>query len=1240
MPAEITHTIGISGTRDYTSFSTCEAANQRNLVLADEIEIMECYNDGEMTDTLIILGWRTSEVCYVKVYAPIGERHTGNINTGFHVKYNGTVILSYAGNLIVDGLELEVITSSNKYCASLFALEPGTITVTDCLFEATPINTTGIAYWGIQGEGVVSWENTANLTGITTARCIIESTDNSLYVGTTNGKVFKSTNGGVSWTDLGTLTGATTVLCLLESSTGSLYAGTNPNGDVFKSTDGGASWNNTGSLAGVTNVYSLLDAGTAIYAGTSNGLAGGGDVWKTTDGGTTWVNTGNLLNAAVVWCLMRAQSGDIYAGTSPNGDVFKSTDGGTTWTNTGNLSGATIVYSLVETDPDTFYAGTTPNGNVFKTVNGGSSWADTGNLQSITSVFFLFFASNGIIYAGGTGAGASTVYRSTNGGTSWSSTGTLTGSGTCWGIVESYDGFLYAATGATNGDVFKGTPAITGSHICTVANNKFNWFTGDNGLGILCGSQNGDMIVHDNETIMSSDGGEHFIAQDSGQTITIYNESIQIGGASFCSGISWYPNIAPSAPSLTIHDCNITITSTAGLGIYISPNINNFDDVLVNIYDNTIEMNGVEGNPVFEEYLAGIYISNWGGIHTRGFFYIDRNKISQDIANRGEGQGIRTFNEVLEDEIIARNNMIWNFEHGLYWNHNGNVYVYNNSIYNCDYGSLSVIPDVRYVNNVICSFGIDGEFHDFDNDHVSTAANNASRANAMSPYAAPGANSIYSQDPTLIFVSIIAGAVDLHEKEGAATIDAGFDLSADAFWPFSLDYDSDVRAAPWDIGADEFVIIFVEYTVDIDHQAMIYEGYSTDIDHQVMIFESDTLDIDHQVKIIISIVSPGFLVYETEDLEIHDYTNRIENIGIIRRYLDKEFGITQVGNVDVMCENSDKAHTYLHPNGDFYPTSKYIWTWARITCGWGVGLDQNVQHQFQGLVETLELTEARSCNFVIVDVIKELLDGKLATSLTFNQNLVDTTPLESLNPIHIVEYLINEVLGVEVFDFDTESFVAGCDPDSFDDAYADCSTVVVNDTTWPAESSIIEMIQDALKLVQGWIYTGGNGRIKAKVFTNPAPTGLEKHFIGSETDSDRKIMNLRLHPSRRDVINWIKWTYGQAGNPFGPFMDPTSIAQYGYRPLELSTGWEVDTAVLTQVANELTSRYVQPPDMITFTTSNLYGSGDGLDAELGEVIKVTDDGVGIDGLYFRIVEKRDDLLGRKTEIVAEEYVGT
>ncbi len=46
-------------------------------------------------------------------------------------------------------------------------------------------------------------------------------------------------------------------------------------------------------------------------------------VYRTNDGGMTWQATGGLGGAFECLCLLKAQDGTIYAGTTPNGDVFK-----------------------------------------------------------------------------------------------------------------------------------------------------------------------------------------------------------------------------------------------------------------------------------------------------------------------------------------------------------------------------------------------------------------------------------------------------------------------------------------------------------------------------------------------------------------------------------------------------------------------------------------------------------------------------------------------------------------------------------------------------------------------------------------------------------------------------------------------------------------------------------------------------------------------------------------------------
>ncbi len=97
-------------------------------------------------------------------------------------------------------------------------------------------------------------------------------TPTTLYAGTRDGGVFKSTDGGGNWSAVNTGLGDTwvTSLAIDPMTPTTIYAGTE-NG-VFKSIDGGESWNsiNNGSLY-LYKIKSLtIDSAmpTTLYAGT------------------------------------------------------------------------------------------------------------------------------------------------------------------------------------------------------------------------------------------------------------------------------------------------------------------------------------------------------------------------------------------------------------------------------------------------------------------------------------------------------------------------------------------------------------------------------------------------------------------------------------------------------------------------------------------------------------------------------------------------------------------------------------------------------------------------------------------------------------------------------------------------------------------------------------------------------------------------------------------------------------
>src|SRR5574341_108749 len=145
--------------------------------------------------------------------------------------------------------------------------------------------------------------------------------------------------GGVNiWTSHGPSGAYVDALIVNPAIPSTLYAGTFDAG-VFKSTDNGLTWTATGLTSYQVGAL-VLDPGTptTLYAGT-----GGGGVFTSKDAGNTWaaINAGLTDTAVLALALDHSRPSTLYAGTSSG--VFKSTDGGDTWAAT----------SLTSMEPDT-----------------------------------------------------------------------------------------------------------------------------------------------------------------------------------------------------------------------------------------------------------------------------------------------------------------------------------------------------------------------------------------------------------------------------------------------------------------------------------------------------------------------------------------------------------------------------------------------------------------------------------------------------------------------------------------------------------------------------------------------------------------------------------------------------------------------------------------------------------------------------------------------------------------------
>lgn len=230
--------------------------------------------------------------------------------------------------------------------------------------------------------------------------------DNTVYIGSANGGVWKTVDAGASWSAMFAQMASQSIgsLFVEPGSPSNVWAGTGDKNDgdcagylsdgVFLSSDGGATWtarNGSGTgamnLSVVSSIKVLPTNSNVILAGGFGDRCNGtgdtnGGLYRSTDRGVTWAQ---VMDRTVEDVVTIAGSSTVYA-SAPGAGVYKSTDGGATWT----------------------LAGLTNN---------------TGRLRLAAAP-----SNSAVLYALST----STLYRTDNGGTSWSTVNTSACDGQCW----------------------------------------------------------------------------------------------------------------------------------------------------------------------------------------------------------------------------------------------------------------------------------------------------------------------------------------------------------------------------------------------------------------------------------------------------------------------------------------------------------------------------------------------------------------------------------------------------------------------------------------------------------------------------------------------------------------------------------------------------------------------------------------------------------------------------------------
>ena len=271
----------------------------------------------------------------------------------------------------------------------------------------------------------------------------------NLYVYTSNGYIFISTDNGSTWSTnyaKGFMSMNVMYTCLynkrLIASFSDQTSFLGSGWGIALSDDQGVTWrwNNNGLPPKFDAAFRLVKSGDDTYVGTD--AAG---VFKSTDYGDSWFSANNGIYAANTVGISFDNEGSIYAACWSNG-VYKSTDKGQTWELKNEGFTTSYVYSIISDDNGILLAGT--DHGAFRSTNKGESWVQ------ITSIFFYSFYKDNLnrIYGLSYGSG---IYRSTNQGSTWTRIDNGFINGYVFGFAIDSSQNIYAGT--RSGYIYKST---------------------------------------------------------------------------------------------------------------------------------------------------------------------------------------------------------------------------------------------------------------------------------------------------------------------------------------------------------------------------------------------------------------------------------------------------------------------------------------------------------------------------------------------------------------------------------------------------------------------------------------------------------------------------------------------------------------------------------------------------------------------------------------------------------------
>ncbi len=240
-----------------------------------------------------------------------------------------------------------------------------------------------------------------NVTGRVTTITVDPHNNNTIYLGSAQGGVWKSNDGGTSWisTSDNALSLAIGAMAIDENNPLVLYAGTgegNFSGDsqyglgIIKTTDGGNTWQSLAVDTFLSSRFSKIAVNpqnsSIIFAATTQTKSG---IYRSNDGGTSWSRMSNGLPSpdqdGATDLIIDPSNPDIVYAAFWNQGIFKTTNANSNNSQWNNISSnlnlgsiSRIALGISKSSSNTLYAliadSTYLINNFYQSKDGGNTW--------------------------------------------------------------------------------------------------------------------------------------------------------------------------------------------------------------------------------------------------------------------------------------------------------------------------------------------------------------------------------------------------------------------------------------------------------------------------------------------------------------------------------------------------------------------------------------------------------------------------------------------------------------------------------------------------------------------------------------------------------------------------------------------------------------------------------------------------------------------------------------------------